>query len=322
MRITTHILLGWLLLVMPAAAWNGLGHRTVATLAWRQMNDAQRRAATELLKHHPHYKVILTVNVPEGVDQGEWAYLTAAVWPDLIKPAKAGQPAKPHSITRYNVYPHGINLPFVHSADAGRVSLADFVVPEPNAATGLSNSIVTLKDTTATPHDRAVSLAWVLHLMGDLHQPLHAATLVTPKQPKGTGLGGACTVRNERGKPINLHTYWDRLPGTNAGYADIMALADSIASAPELAPSRLPEYRLNQTPAAWARESFDHAVQFAYAEDHVKFVDTKAVESGSIRRSAIPTLSPEYVREAHEIMRRRIALAGQRLADVLTQVAW
>ena len=186
MRITTHILLGWLLLVMPAAAWNGLGHRTVATLAWRQMNDAQRRAATELLKHHPHYKVILTVNVPDGVDQGEWAYLTAAVWPDLIKPAKAGQPAKPHSITRYNVYPHGINLPFVHSADAGRVSLADFVVPEPNAATGLSNSIVTLKDTTATPHDRAVSLAWVLHLMGDLHQPLHAATLVTPKQPKST----------------------------------------------------------------------------------------------------------------------------------------
>jgi hypothetical protein len=320
MRVVLHISITLLLLVLPATAWNSLGHRSVAALAWRQMDAAERQGAKELLKHHPHYDVLLTANVPAGVDKEEWAFLTAAIWPDMVRPAKAGEPPKPRSITRYNTVPHGIYLPFVRPADAARVPLADFIVPTPNAATGLSNSIVTLKNPAASPHDRAVSLGWVLHLMGDLHQPLHAATLVTPEKPRGTGLGGAYTVRGENGKPINLHTYWDRLPGPGGSYADVMALAESLANAPELAPSRLREYRLNKTAADWARESHDHAVQFAYAENRVKFVDTAAVESDRIPRSAIPALQPDYIREAQEVMRRRLALAGQRLADVLKQV--
>src|SRR5687767_7648396 len=89
-----------------AGAWNNVGHRAIAEVAWRQMSQKERRAASDLLKQHPHYQQLLIADVPRGVDTNEWAFLTAAVWPDLVRHAKPGQPQKPHSITKYDVYPH------------------------------------------------------------------------------------------------------------------------------------------------------------------------------------------------------------------------
>src|SRR5262245_20774875 len=102
-------------LALPAKAWNNVGHRTVAELVWRQLDKEERRAVSDLLKQHPHYKEILTADVPSGVDKNEWAFLTAAVWPDMVRPAKHGHPQKPTSITKYDLYPHAIGFPFMLS---------------------------------------------------------------------------------------------------------------------------------------------------------------------------------------------------------------
>ena len=84
-----------LIFVQPLWAWNNVGHRAVAELAWRRMDVSQREAASELLRHHPHYETLLTKNIPAGVSREEWAFLTAAVWPDMVRKAGAGQPQKP-----------------------------------------------------------------------------------------------------------------------------------------------------------------------------------------------------------------------------------
>ena len=67
MNISLSILLALAALALPAQAWNHVGHRTVAELAWRQLSPKQRDAASELLRHHPHYEEMLAADVPAGV---------------------------------------------------------------------------------------------------------------------------------------------------------------------------------------------------------------------------------------------------------------
>ena len=319
MRRLLCILIAPLLLALPARAWNSLGHRAVAELAWRQMNPAERRAASDLLRQHPHYKELLVAEVPAGVDTNEWAFLTAAVWLDMVRPAKPGQPHKPRSITKYDVYPHAIGHPFVRRADANRVSLDKFFIAKPNAEMVLSNSLVTLRNPNASAHDRAVSLCAALHLFGDLHQPLHTANLVTKDKPKGNGLGSSFLVRDERSEPVNLHTYWDYAPGPDLSYSSVTALADRLAGAPELQPARMPEYHQNRTISAWVQETYRVAVNFSYAGDRVKWALAEDVKSGEVSSSAVPALTADYVRDTQTAMRRRLALAGLRLTDALKQ---
>ena len=238
MRKMLCILIALLLLALPASAWNGLGHRTVAELAWRQMDPAERRAASDLLRQHPHYRELLVAEVPAGVDTNEWAFLTAAVW--LGHGASGQSRGSRTSRTRSpntTCIPTRSAIPSSGRPTRNRVSLDKFSIAKPNAEMVLSNSLVTLRNPKASAHDRAVSLCGALHLFGDLHQPLHTANLVTKDKPKGHGLGSSFLVRDERGEQINLHTFWDYSPGPDLSYQAVAALADKLAAAPELQPA-------------------------------------------------------------------------------------
>ncbi len=300
-----------------ANAWNGLGHRAVAELVWRQMDEAERRAASDLLRQHPHYARILTADVPAGADTNKWAFLTAAVWPDRVRPAGPGHPPKPESVTKYNVYPHGVEMPFARRADSTRALLKQYPAVEPTARIALADCIATLKNRKASPHDRAVSLAWTLHLLADLHQPLHCANLVTKERIRDLSAGGGFLVRNGAGNVVSLHAFWDQLPGVDQSYGRVIALADELARDPDLQPAALPERRRHRTLASWVRESHRIAVDFAYAANRVQFAHADAVESGKTPAAAIPAIAPDYLEAAQGIARRRLALAALRLADVL-----
>src|SRR5688572_25357309 len=113
MRKTFCSLLALTLVPLAVEAWNDAGHRVVAELAWRKLSRNERKAASDLLQQHPHYEVFLASNVPKEVDTNEWVFLTAAVWPDMVKPSRAGLPPKDVSITKYDLYPHAIGYPFV-----------------------------------------------------------------------------------------------------------------------------------------------------------------------------------------------------------------
>lgn len=304
----------------PAGAWNHVGHRVVAELAWRQLSPQQRETFTALLREHPHYGTLLTADIPKGVDTNEWVFLTAAVWPDWVRPAKKGEPRKPESVTKYNLYPHAIGYPFLRPGDTNRALLENFFIAKPDAEMVLSNCAATLKNPATSPADRAVSLCWVLHLTGDLHQPLHAASLVTPEKPGGDGLGGACIVRQSDGEQINLHAFWDQLPGLNGSHQAITSLANRLAAAPALKPAALKEYRTDLTIAAWVQESYRAAVEFAYAPARVRYVRAEMLAAKTPAPPEVPMLSKDYVAGAKEIADRRLALAGQRLADTLKQV--
>ena len=338
----------------PARAWNALGHRAVAEIVWRQMNASQRQSASALLRRHPHYEIFLTVDIPTGVDRDEWVFLTAAVWPDWVRPARAGQPVKPRSVTKYNAFPHGIGYAYIRASDRNCASLGKFVIPQPDAAAVLSNSLVTLRDHSASAHDRAVSLCWGLHLYGDLHQPLHVANLCTPAKPNGTSLGGKMIVLGEDGQRIDLHSYWDRLLGTDFSYQAVATAADELQglyslpgsggrasprdqgstetqalrgsrerlpSQSEEAEAALPELWKHRSIPAWVQEGYQRAATLAYAEGRIDFADADELAAGKVSGSAVPHLKPEYVRDSHRMAQRCLALAAFRLGDAL-KGAW
>ena len=81
---------------------------------------------------------------------------------------------------------HYINFPFKPEGQPASVQIRD---PEPvNILTALAENESTVKKEN-DPERRAIALAWLFHLVGDIHQPLHTAQLFTVEYPKATGAG-------------------------------------------------------------------------------------------------------------------------------------
>jgi hypothetical protein len=181
----------------------------------------------------------------------------------------------------------------------------------------LSNALVELADSRLPAADRAVSLCWVSHLVGDLHQPLHAATLLAKAYPRGDMGGNSLAVMDTSGKALNLHSFWDGILGEGDSYEAIAVLTDSIANAAQYQPKLLPEYKRDRTVVSWGDESFRAAAAFAYDEGHLRFADWRDVQSGKVVSADVPRLRSTYLTNADDVSRRRISLAGKRLADAL-----
>src|SRR5438128_1518435 len=151
-----------------------------------------------------------------------------------------------------------------------------------------------------TPHARAraVALAWLLHLVGDIHQPLHSSSRVTPAEPLPKGDEGANTFHLDDNR--NLHAYWDRIldaaiapePGEDSiAYASRIARQiDRVAGAPAAATDAL----------SWAHEGLRLAQTVVYT---------------GVSRGSAP--SAAYHAEALKVSEGQIALAGYRLAALL-----
>ncbi|HEY0779726.1 MAG TPA: S1/P1 nuclease [Gemmatirosa sp.] len=171
--------------------------------------------------------------------------------------------------------------------------------------------------TTARPAEsRAIALAWILHLVGDVHQPLHTASRVTADAPQGDRGGNAVQLIDD-GRPTNLHAVWDDVfdegPGRRAGGAGRgtpgpearLAAAERVADAleggtrPEAVGSKVGEAR----PAVWAQEG--------QAIDETSVYTPDLVAGGP--------LPDTYVARARDVAAPRAALAGYRLATLLNQ---
>jgi len=303
---------------LSSFGWNHTGHMIVAELAWRNLSSAKRNAISNVLREHPHYAILLATNVPPNVDTNEWAFLNAAVWPDMVRPSRSGGHEKPVEITKYHRSPwHYINIPYVLPADAQQISAASFTIPQTNILWALTNTLNTLQNSGASQAEKAVDLCWVMHLVGDLHQPLHAATLLSQAFPHGDQGGNALAIADSSNKPMNLHSFWDQLLDTGGSYETISMITDHIATAPQYNPENLVEYKKNKMIASWADESFAAAVAFAYAEGQLKFADWKAIDAGNVPAAEVPHLKATYVINANDVARRRVSLAGKRLADLL-----
>src|SRR5262249_18459874 len=148
---------------------------------------------------------------PTVVPEQEWVILRAAVWPDYVRPPGPASRTKFHVGDR-----HFINRPLVRAGDENKVD-QDAVkeVKAENVLVGLENAMKELEKGTDPGEELPIKLCWLLHLAGDVHQPLHCRSFFSKEFPKGDQ-GGNFFFANLKGKTIKLHAFWDDLLGAEA----------------------------------------------------------------------------------------------------------
>ena len=291
-----------LAIMLPAGevwAWGPAGHMAVAIIAYQQMSPQLQQRCVAILQAHPNVEKWKEKSAGDSpADAAMYTFAKAATWPDEIR---RGNSPYDHPGWHYIDYPlEPPNYPFI----AG-------LAPEDNILFGLDQSEKVLRDPAATPEQHAAALSWIIHLVGDIHQPLHAAELVTPAYPLPDGdRGGNKFFVSVGGNSINLHAFWDRLPGQ---FFSPPFAADAAGRLEKQFPrASLPEMAKPSDPTAWSLESRALAIDKAYLRG-------KLIGS-SDAKILPPPLPPDYLKESKEIADRRLALAGYRLADLLKQV--
>jgi S1/P1 Nuclease len=167
------------------------------------------------------------------------------------------------------------------------------------------------------PERKAIALAWLFHLVGDVHQPLHAAQLFTVEYPKGDRGGNEICIRvAQSGQPMDLHRFWDGVITSSQNLTRLRNEATALRNRQEFQRSQLTELA-NTGFELWAKESFEIAAKIAYRNSgRIGIPRGGAMDCAMV--AAAPVLPAGYVVNASRIADRRIILAGYRLAHLFT----
>jgi hypothetical protein len=131
--------------------------------------------------------------------------------------------------------------------------------PEPvNILTALAeNESVVKKE--SDPERRAIALAWLFHLVGDIHQLLHTAQIFTVDYANGDRGGNEICVRvTQAGQPMDLHRFWDGVITSSSNLTRLRNDATALRNRQEFQRGQLTELA-NTDFESWAKESFEIA---------------------------------------------------------------
>jgi hypothetical protein len=71
-------------------------------------------------------------------------------------------------------------------------------------------------------------VTWLSHLVGDLHQPLHATAYFTAKFLTGHRGGNLANLRISGGGIVKLHQFWDGLLGSGVTRGSILSMVEKV----------------------------------------------------------------------------------------------
>jgi hypothetical protein len=305
------LVVAFALVPVSARAWWDGGHMQIAYLAYTKLTPSAKGAVDRLIALNPDYSVWIAGTPADQVPM--LAFVRAAVWADDIKEPghdyinDGETPSRPEA-GRNIGYADKLMHKYWHFKDiAFSTDGTPLIAPdEVNALTQIKLFMDALPSSSGASDDiRSYDLAWLLHLVADVHQPLHATTRVSQNRRQGDRGGNAVMVRPATGEVINLHAYWDRMFGgysTPRGAVFDATARDGLVHVPVD-----PGLAAINDPEVWLKESCDAAQMFAYAEPVLS--GTEPVE-----------LTRAYETAARTASRARAALAAQRLANLLNRV--
>ena len=255
-------------LVLPASlsAWNGQGHRLVALVAANHLTPVARQQVPTLL--------------------GSETLADVAVWADQYLLGN-----------NQTSYWHYVNIP----PDAAAYDRDRDCPRQPGVAAGgrgdtwrdcvvdrIRYNQERLADTSLDRADRAIALKFLVHLVGDVHQPLHALGVERGGNGIRVSVFGSATCRYDDGTPhpCNLHGVWDTALITRRGLSDpqYVAQLEGIITQRDWSAAAV------GTPDAWVMESHAAAkralvpaegdIDEAYYRTHIATVDERLALGG------------------------------------------
>jgi hypothetical protein len=254
------------LIPSPAFAWGKTGHRVVAALADAQLSGLARA----------HVKELLGV---ESLDE-------AATWPDEMRSAP-GEFWQKTSTPWHYVTLNGV--------------IYDHAPSEGDALEALNKYTATLKDPNASLADKQLALRFIVHLVGDLHQPLHVG--------KCCDKGGNDVKVKWFGRDMNLHSVWDSA-----------MVDDEQLSFTELA-AKLGRHTSNDDVIRWWDVNpRDWISESGQIRETVYPAPPPLGAKGKDGKQAVPELSYNYVWKYTPVMEQRLKQAGVRLAAYLNAI--
>jgi S1/P1 Nuclease len=298
----------------PARAWGCEGHQVVALLAEKHLTPHAFAMAKKILADGPIDPSLSRYCKEGGTDP----LADASTWPDDIRALR------PETASW-----HYVDIPL----GTTRRDVEKFCDPKESCVTrAITDQLAILRSADADPQKRADALRFLIHFVGDLHQPLHATT--------NNDQGGNCVpvaffdmppqLRNPQTESYapNLHGVWD---------TNILARATTGKSVEEVASDLDQSFskeivRWQKRKAdvdAWAWESYQLTVKDVYGKLPVRI----AAETPQTAKSCADDnhisarmlelnehLQEPYQEVAVPVVRQRLAQAGARLALLLNQL--
>lgn len=163
----------WGTLPSDAKAWSSLGHQTSASIAYSYLSASTKTKIHSILNGETMEK--------------------ASTWPDSIKSS---------SDWKHTKYYHYKNLPAGETYLDDLEMLTDSKRERGDIIRALLRAEDLMVNSNTTPADRKNALRFYIHLLGDLHQPLHAGFV--------KDVGGNTVSVTWYGTKTNLHSLWDR----------------------------------------------------------------------------------------------------------------
>ena len=273
------IILSFFIISLPKSwAWGPKGHRIVGTIAQNNLESKAKKLVDDLL---PLENLAMV-----------------SVWADDLK----SDPKFDHLRTwHYATWKLDQKEP-IPSDEDGRLIWA------------IEHNINILKDKNAEKNKKTDALKWLVHLVGDLHMPLHVGT----QNDKG---GGNCTVYFH-GNKTNLHHLWDHdlIEFTGLSFTEFVDFLN-----PNLAKIKDETYH-EKSLLTWANESRSinqNIYPDVVGEKKFNINGVRAyckLSSKNLSQNQLPALSYEYSYQYLSIAKERLALAGKRLALILNSI--
>ena len=283
----------------PSSAWDAQGHMATGAIAYDALVRSNPRAVIailEIMREHPdHARFDLELASLSGAARDRELFEYMARWPDDVRLGPFDHPDWHYNVKV--VSPWRFVMPFTFG----------------KAVQVFSAELAVARDTKAPMAQRAIALCWIMHIVGDMHQPLHAGHWMSWRFPATDRAGTIGWIRSARGAaPMTLHEFWDNsadLPGPEVRAADL--LAAKVETAHPYPSHPLHDQTPQQAFDTWVAQSRRLAADIAY----------KGTALDETRSPAdAPVLSTKYVAQARTIAEARIAQAGYEIADLLASV--
>lgn len=294
-----------LLPLRASLAWGPEGHRVIALVAdhvLQQSDPATRAKVVALLatdRGDPLAK-------PDIAGEANWADVLAEKSPEARTATAAWHSAR-------LVAEH----PDLASACFGRKPLPEGYPashgPQDNCSVDkIEQFQAELTNPGTSPHERLAALQFLLNLVGDLNDPLHAID--------HGDRGGDCVALAIGAKPpVRLSAYWEDTLVHEVAGADAAGGARRIAAAIPAAESAK---WAEGTPESWARESYEIAKAVVYSFDSEQpagqtTFPARPGQGAGCAATPLYKVGPDYETKALASVKERLAVAGVRLARVL-----
>lgn len=296
--------------ILPAVAWDDTGHKISAYIAWQRMTPQVRDAVIKILRGAPEDSQLSTFYMQYGPQSDEAKkreyFMLISTWADIIRDRSFD--------VRYKKYHHS-NWHYSDTFWRQNGERAEILTGFEEAGQGVAKLLEfdkVIRDAAAPDREKAIAIAWIMHIGGDLHQPLHTSARVTDLESKGDQ-GGNLFLLTPKGTPrdkqLNLHWFWDSIVGRNVTFEEGMCDDDYIVPIAEKITKKHPfaavQSRMNiGNYAEWQKDSFALNQTDVFSPDLVRF----------------ETPSEKYKKNTYKIAQEQMAMAGYRLGETMNAV--